>query len=330
MRALVLALNPSIDAGWRVDRVLWEEKNNLRSERRWAGGKGVNVARWLKHLGGKPLLLLPLGGNTGAELARYLREEKLRARIVRLHEPTRVNVIVTTDAGRQLRFNPPGPKLSRREWDEVLKIVERYLRSRRREEADKPQLANIRLLTSAATKREGLLILSGSLPRGVPVTAYAQLIRLAHRFGVKTLLDCDGEAFAAAIKAKPFLVKPNEHELAQWLRQPLRSEAELVRAARALSEQTDGWVLASRGAKRSLLVNRAEGFQCYATPPPVKPRNTVGAGDALLAAVARQIELGSPPADWLRRGVDTGTAATGCVAGELPRLSRIRPFARQT
>ena len=95
----------------------------------------------------------------------------------------------------------------------------------------------------------------------MPVSAYAQLIRLAHRFCVKTLLDCDGPAFEAAIKARPFLVKPNEHELAQWWRKPLRSEAKLVRAARALSEQPRSWVLVSRGAKRGLLVNCAEGFQ---------------------------------------------------------------------
>ena len=56
-----------------------------------------------------------------------------------------------------------------------------------------------------------LLILSGSLPRGVPVAGYARLIRLAHGLGVRTLLDCDGPAFAAAAKARPFLAKPNEH-----------------------------------------------------------------------------------------------------------------------
>jgi len=163
----------------------------------------------------------------------------------------------------------------------------------------------------------GLLILSGSLPRGVPVAAYAQLIRLAHRFGVRTLLDCDGPAFAAAIKARPFLVKPNEHELAQWWRQPLRSEAEVLRAARALSEQTRGWVFVSRGAKRSLLVNRAEKIQIAAKPPRVKPRNTVGAGDALLAAVARQIQLGATLEEWLKFGLTIGSAATQRMAGQL-------------
>src|SRR6266536_2976555 len=127
MPTLILALNPCIDAEWLVDDVQWEEKNNVQSERRWAGGKGINVARWLKHLGGQPHLLLPLGAKTGAELAGNLREEGIPADIIRLREPTRVNIIVTTNAGRQMRFNPLGPKLSRHEWGEALKSVERNL-----------------------------------------------------------------------------------------------------------------------------------------------------------------------------------------------------------
>src|SRR5439155_23623650 len=82
-----------------------------------------------KYLGGQPQLLLPLGGRTGDELAGYLREERIPAHIIRLRQPTRVNVIVTTNAGRQMRFNPLGPTLSRGEWREVLKSVERTLRS---------------------------------------------------------------------------------------------------------------------------------------------------------------------------------------------------------
>ena len=94
-------------------------------------------------------------------------------------------------------------------------------------------------------------------------------------------------------------------------------EAELVRDARALSEKTRGWVLVSRGAQRSLLVNQAEGCHFTAKPPRVKPRNTVGAGDALLAAVSRQIQLGKPPATWLVCGVVVGSSATRCRAGEV-------------
>lgn len=330
MPALVLALNPSIDAEWRVADVLWEEKNNVSSERRWAGGKGINVARWLKQLGGQPQLLLPLGGQTGAELGGYLRAEQLPAHIIRLREPTRVNVILTTNGGRQMRFNPLGPKLSRVEWRGILSGVKRELarlRTKPRARTKSPHPASGHSLHEppSALGRDafhrvptGLLILSGSLPRGVPVTAYAQLIRLAHGCGVNTLLDCDGPVFAAAIKARPFLVKPNEHELAQWWGKPLHAEADILRAAQALSVQTRGWVLVSRGGRRSLLVNVAEGYQGFAAPRRVKPRNTVGAGDALLAGVAWAIQLGRAPETWLRQGVAVGTQATQMPPGQMP------------
>ena len=131
------------------------------------------------------------------------------------------------------------------------------------------------------------------------------------------MLDCDGPAFAEAIKASPFLVKPNEHELAGWWGRALRSEAQIVRAACALSEETSGWVLVSRGGKRGLLVNVAEDFQAFASPPRVKPRNTVGAGDALLAAVALQIQGDQPPEQWLQFGLQIGSAATQRPAGNL-------------
>lgn len=298
--ALVLALNPSIDAEWRVTQARWEEKNVIQSERRWAGGKGVNVARWLRHLRGKPRLLLPLGGTTGKELAAHLRGERLPAKSIALREATRVNVIITTAQGRQLRFNPPGPKLTGTEWRAVLRETKRLL------------------------KRASCLVLSGSLPRGVKADAYAVLIRLARRAGVKTILDCDGEALAAAVPAHPFLVKPNEHELEEWYGKTISSQAGLVSAALALSAKTKGWVLVSLGRRGALLVNRKLKVKLSARPHRVNPVNTVGAGDALVAAVARQVELGNVPEDWLRWGVATGTAATQCAAGKLPAATLIR------
>lgn len=299
MGALVLALNPSIDAEWRVAGVRWEEKNIVDSERRWAGGKGVNVARWLWHLGGQPRLLLPLGGTTGKEMAGHLRGERLVFKSIPLREPTRVNVIITTADGRQLRFNPAGPKLTGVEWKNVLRQ------------------------TSGLLQQSSCLVLSGSLPRGVGVAAYAELIRLARSKGVKTVLDCDGEALAAAVCARPFLVKPNEHELAEWHGRPISSQAAVIRAALKLSAITQGWVLVSLGRRGALLVNKELRQQFSAKPPAVKPVNTVGAGDALVAAVARQIELGNGPEEWLRWGVATGTGATQCAAGKMPSTASI-------
>ena len=293
---LVLSLNPAVDVEWRVDTVRWEEKNQVLLERRWPGGKGINVARWLAHLGSNPHLLIPLGGRNGDELKTGLREQGLRISTITLRESSRANVVVTTAAGKQLRFNPLGPKLSAREWSEVLAAAMKHL------------------------DRANLMILSGALPRGVPVTAYSQLLRIGNRRSAKAILDCDGAALRAGISAKPFLTKPNEFELEQWWRKPLRTESAVVRAARTLAEATEGWVLVSRGPKGALLAGPGTVLACRA--PAVRVCNTIGAGDALVAAVAAHID--TPPEEWLRWGVATGTAATECTAGELAPLRRIK------
>ncbi len=306
MRPLVLALNPSVDVEWRVGGVHWEEKNQVLAERRWPGGKGVNVSRWLKLLGVKPQLLLPLGGRNGEEMADGLRSEKITSRIIPLREATRANVIVTTAAQGQLRFNPAGPRLSVAEWSRVLRACAEEL------------------------KQASILVLSGSLPRGLSPTACATLIRLAHRAGVRTLLDCDGAPFAAAVRARPFLVKPNQHELAQWAGAELQNRASIITAAGRLSKVTGGWVLVSLGAKGAMLIHEEQRRKYSAQPPRVKVRNTVGAGDALLAVVAREISSGSSPEEWLRQGVAAGTALTEGEAGVLPSLSRLHRLAART
>jgi len=305
MRALVLALNPSIDVEWRVPRVRWEEKNEVIAERRWPGGKGVNVARWFQHLGGVSRLLLPLGGATGRELAAGLRRERLPATIVPLRETTRANVIVTTDGQGQLRFNPLGPRLSRDEWRSILQSTAREL------------------------TRADIMILSGSLPRGVPADAYARLIELGHRARVRTLLDCDGAALAAGVVAKPFLVKPNVDELARWSGRALRTPTAIERAASAMLRRTGAHVLVSLGGGGALLFRPANEPPLTATAPSVRVLNTVGAGDALLAAVAVRIAAGEVTEEWLRAGVAAGTAAVSCPAGRLPARSVVRKVSRR-
>ncbi len=306
MAPLVLALNPAVDVEWRVDQFEWEEKNVIQAEHRWAGGKSINVARWLKHLGAKPRMLIPLGGEPGDELADYLRRERLSADVLALRESSRVNVVVTSAEGRQIRFNQAGPKLSPQEWKIVMQKTRRLL------------------------PKTSCLVLSGSPPRGIPADAYGQLIRLARRAGVKSVLDCDGEALRSAVASRPFLIKPNEYALGLWANCAGRSTAALLRAARALSKASDGWVLVSRGGKGGLLVNASLGETFMARPPQIKTLTTVGTGDALVAGVVRQIESGAPAREWLRWGVATGAAATQCPGGKLPARGLIEKYFERT
>ncbi len=302
MSCLVVALNPSVDVEWRVDSVRWEEKNVIQSERRWPGGKGVNVARWLTFLRSEPTLVLPLGGASGEKMKAALSREKIKVETISISQATRENIIVTSPRG-QLRFNPPGPKISKVEWQKIKSRVEENLDGKK------------------------LLILSGSLPLGVPADAYAQLLKIAQRKNVSTILDCDGVAFQKTISSKPFLVKPNEFELSQWAGEKIKSERALVSSARKLAKATTGWVLVSRGAKGAILLNAQDSFYFSANAPAIKPRNTVGAGDAMLAAVAEQVQNSAAPEDWLRWGVAVGTAATQCRAGELPSRKAVQKIA---
>jgi 6-phosphofructokinase 2 len=301
MDTLIVALNPSIDAEWRVNRFCWEEKNQVLLERRWAGGKGVNVARWLRHLGGRPRLLLPLGGITGEELRGLLRSEGLPALRVPVAGSTRVNVIVTTRHQGQMRFNPLGPTLSRREWREV------EIRFR------------------AQLSRASLVVLSGSLPRGVPIDAYARLLRHARKAGVRTILDCDGPAFAAAVAERPFLVKPNEHELAGWIGKPLKSSPSYQIAARTLADETGGWVLLSRGCRGAWLLNSGANEPLSQDAPRIRAVNTVGAGDAMLAGGVFAMLQNDTPRHWLQAAVRAGSAAVRCPGGRLPKSRADRP-----
>jgi len=161
-------------------------------------------------------------------------------------------------------------------------------------------------------------VISGSMPPGAPVDLYARWTRMAQAHGVQVLADCDGAVFASAVKARPLLVKPNAHELAQWIGKPLKGISELRTAAMTLARVTGGWVAVSRGPEAAWLL-RAENNEFYqATPPVMEILTTNGAGDAMLAGMASQILRAAQPAEWLRHGVAAGVAATQCPAGTTP------------
>lgn len=170
-------------------------------------------------------------------------------------------------------------------------------------------------------RRSDPVVISGTLAFGSPLDTYADLAREARRAGVRLFLDCDREPFARAARQQPFLVKPNEFELAQWAGQDLGSDSEVLMAADALSVLTRNWVLVSRGERGALLVNSRLGHGIQATPPRVAVRNTVGAGDALLAAVVAESSRSDDPVDWLMAGVAAGTSAARVAPGTLPSRS---------
>lgn len=302
---LTVTLNPT----WEVTHVCsgWHQGGVVRSERVLAipGGKGVNVARGLRDLRVPAQSLAVVGGSVGAVVQAAIARERLSAIWVPIRGETRSNVTLFDPTRRfEIHATDPGPKLTGGEWRGLLGVYSREV------------------------VRHSVVVIAGSAPRGVPVTAYAQLLRRARRAGVMTCLDSSGKHLDRALRARPDLVKPNRIELGEWSGRgcPLETIESVVASAREMIRAGAGIVLVSGGADDAIVVSQSE--ICVAMPPHVDVRNTVGCGDAMMAgwcyAVRRRLSL----RECLRWAVAAGTASvTVEEPGRIPRT--VGEIARQ-
>lgn len=299
---LTITMNPALDVSTSTAQVLDTHKLRCSAPQRHAGGGGVNVARVLQRLGGDCLALYPAGGTTGQLLRQLLDQEQVRSLCVDIAGETRENFTVSeTSGGREFRFVLPGPALTPAEWQACLE----------------------RFASLAAALP--YLVLSGSLPPGVPVDFYARLVRLARARGTRVVLDSSGPALAAALQAGVYLVKPSLRELRDLTGQPLASEPEWRAAAQQIVSQGQAELVAlSLGEHGALLVSD-EG--CWRAPGLKVPvRSATGAGDSFVGAMVWALARGADLPQALRYGVAGGSAAllttgTGlCNKADVERL----------
>ncbi|WP_030434198.1 1-phosphofructokinase family hexose kinase [Actinoplanes subtropicus] len=275
---VTVTLNPALDLTYAVDALVPHGTHRVAAVAERPGGKGLNVARVLHALGEPVLATGLLGGPTGDRVASLLTAEGVRSSFVRMVGETRRTVAVV-DGADATGFWEPGPTVTPGEWSLFV--------------------AEFRELLGPAT----VVTLSGSLPPGVPIDAYASLIALASAANVPTLLDTSGPALLAGLRATPSLAKPNIDELTGVLsRQPgPQGLADAVRAVAA------GPVVVSRGPAGLIAIAGDEVWEC-APPVPIEG-NPTGAGDACVAALARGLRDRTPWPDLLPDAVALSAAA---------------------
>jgi tagatose 6-phosphate kinase len=297
---LVVALNPALDITHEVDGVDWAGVNRPSAVHASPGGKGLNVARILRALGADVCLAGLAGGHTGDVLAAQLGAAGVQPVFARIAgETRRTFAVVDTRRQETAIFNEPGPVVSGAEFSA---FVDHYAEA---------------LPTSAA------VVLSGSLPRGLPAATYADLITMATRAGVPTLLDTSGDALVAAVPARPAIVKPNAAELLQAVRRPrhlsaAREHASLQAVADAAVElraRGADTVVVTLGPDGMLAVTEDETWLASSTPVSGNP---TGAGDAVAAGLAHGLVQGCPWPNRLLHAVALGAAAVAApVAGQI-------------
>ncbi|MDH2391569.1 1-phosphofructokinase family hexose kinase [Streptomyces sp. HNM0663] len=298
---LTVTLNAALDVTWHVDRLTPRSSHRVETAHERAGGKGINVARVLAFLGHTPVATGLAGGPTGRLIREGLHATGIRDEFVDVAgDSRRTLAVVSHDDGDATVFNGRGPQVTEAEW-----------------EAFRQHYAS--LLPEAR-----VVVLSGSVPPGLPGNAYAQLIRDAAKAGAATVVDTSGPALTATLKAGPDVVKPNADEItAATGRHDLQVAAAALRAWGACT------VVASAGPEGLYALTPDGGW--LAKPPERLSGNPTGAGDACVAALAAGLAAGAPWADTLREAVALSAAAVPCpVAGDVDagvyeRFRRIAP-----
>ena len=283
-RIVTLTMNPALDIATTTDRVVPEHKLRCEAPRYDPGGGGINVARAVHALGGDALAIFPAGGSAGEMIRHLLRREGVAHQAVAIAGFTRESLAVEErESGKQYRFLLPGQQLG-------LKDQERCLDA----------------LAAAAAAAE-FIVVSGSLPPGVPDDFYARVAALAKAQGKRLVLDTSGAALQQ-VGHGVYLLKPSLRELEGLSgRQFSGAREELAAARHLVDEGRSDIIVVSLGAGGALLVTaaQAERFPAIA----VAAKSTVGAGDSMLAGIVLGLTRGLPIQEAVRLGIAAGAAA---------------------
>ncbi len=280
---VTLTINPAIDRIISVDRLAFDDRAYINSNRESPGGRGLNASCVIHSFGGKTHAVLTAGGSTGGRLQEHLSCCGFPIKVVPIEQPIRTNLTVTDKQGLTVNLNEEGPRLTKAEIGRVESMVQESL--------------------AAAS----WLMVCGSLPPGVPSDFYARMIALARSHKVKTLLHAGGPELREGIEARPTVVTPNQREAERLLGRMLLTRTHHLEAAqtiRSMGPEAVVLSLASRGAIGAF----ADGL-IEALPPRIDALCAIGAGDALTAGYVWAMRRKPNCADALRWAVAAGTAS---------------------
>ena len=258
---VTVTMNPAIDKTVDIERLERGGLNRISHVELDAGGKGINVSKTISELGGKSIATGFIAGNTGKIIQSVMNEWNIENDFIEVSGETRTNTKVFEKTGELTELNEPGPVVEEKDVKALLDKLESY------------------------AKEDTLFVLAGSTPRGVEKDIYRQMIERVHRKGAKVLLDADGELFTKALEAGPDIIKPNRVELEQYAGMDyVASEQELLQVATKLMEKGIETVAVSMGKSGAIFLKENYKVKCQGLK--VKAHSTVGAGDAMVAALS--------------------------------------------
>ncbi len=279
-----VTLNPALDKTVEIADFTIDAVNRITSVRTDPGGKGINVSKVIQNLGSRSVAMGILSGSTGQKILNAVQGLGIETDFLAGEGETRTNLKIVDPVSHTFTdINEPGPFFSEQETSHLLD----------------------RLLEKVETG--DIVILSGRVPQGAPEDLYYRWAQACKESGGKVFLDADGALLAEGIKAAPYLIKPNDRELAELMGRELKDRKEQETAALELIHHYGiREVVVSLGGEGALYVTEEETVCAEGLDVPVK--STVGAGDSVVAALAVAEETGRSLEEAARFSTATGAA----------------------
>lgn len=274
-----VTLNPSIDFIVRLESLSLGEVNRMTSDDKFAGGKGINVSRILQRLAIANIATGFIGGFTGQFVTDSLAAESIATDFVTVDQDTRINVKIKADD--ETEINGTGPIIT----EEQVQALENKL---------------------SGLTADDIVVFAGSAPSNLGNGIYNRLIPFVKAQGAQVVCDFEGQTLLDSLAYQPLLVKPNNHELEMIFDVKLAGLADIVSYARQILDKGAQHVIVSMAGDGALLVTPEASY--FAKPIKGVVKNSVGAGDSMVAGFTGEFAKSGNALEALKWGVACGTA----------------------
>jgi 1-phosphofructokinase family hexose kinase len=283
MKIVTLTLSPAFDIHCTADELVLDHENIAAVTDRDAGGKGVNISRALHAYGVANTAVIVAGEENGEAFLSTLARDGIEA--VAIYTPGRIreNITVHTANGKETRLSFQGSP------------------------APLDLMGRVAAVTDALCPAGSLLTLTGRVPDGLPLDSVKDYVRALQARGVRVVIDSRSFSLSDLIEVKPFLIKPNEEEIATYMSREIGTADEALAAARALHAEGIENVMISLGGAGAVLCCAAGEFAAAA--PKITPLSTIGAGDSSIGGFLAAMANGLDAEACLQTAVAFGSAA---------------------
>lgn len=298
---VTVTLNPSFDKSITINNFRIGSVNKIEEVRIDPGGKGINVSKVLNELACKNIAVGIAGKENFKEYRHLLRDIGIRQKFIQTTGSIRTNLKINDPVnGTTTDINESGPLL------------------------DEYDLICLENLLSEYMDTASVFVISGSISPDTEPTIMSELIEFLNNMGKKVIVDTSGKALNKAVKAMPYIIKPNIHELCELTEKELKTHDELIRSAKELIKTGIHGVMVTMGADGLLYVTENS---CHFSPGlKVNPKCTVGAGDAVTAGIAYSVEKNMDDEFMVSLAASLGTAAVMTDGSQSPSLNDINHY----